>query len=638
MISEKLERIIAGYGESDRNMVLSAYRTADEALKERKRDNGKPFIDHPLGVAEILDSMLGLQADTVTAIFLHEANRFNGNSAAEINSSPMLEEFRRSYPKEIIDMVTSLNNISFIKLQETNLDEERYRKLIISYSSDPKVVLIKLADRLELMRNFGSLTPAKRKVKMMESMLLYIPLTHQLGLNSIKTEMEDLFLRYTEPEKYKEIGRKLKESEPAREALVEEFIKPLEVKLKAEGIRYKLKARTKSPYSIWKKMLAQKLPFEEICDIFAIRFIIEAPDDREKEAELCWKVYSLVTEEYEPDTHRLRDWISKPRPNGYESLHTTVKNKKGDVVEVQIRTERMDFNAEQGNAAHWSYKGIKSESGLREWLNGVRNLMKEKGMEDYEHIPAVLDEILVYTPTGDLRQLHKDASLLDFAFEIHTNVGLRCTGGRINGKMASIKEKLKTGDVVEIITSKNQRPSEGWLNFVVTSKARAKIRQKLKEEENKRAAIGKELLSRRLKNWKLTLSDEALNDLVKKLKFKTVNEFFGEIGEGRLDPMEVKEFLTESRIPAHIEDERIRRSTDPDALTGNLILPKKLQGITVKMARCCHAASGDPVFGFITIKDGVKIHRDDCPNASRLKANYPYRVIDVKWKGYSNGE
>lgn len=638
MIPEKLQKIIEKYDQESRSMVVSAYTAAEESLKDKKRDNGKPFIDHPLGVAEIVSSMIGLTPDAVAAIFLHEANRFQGTTAEEINSSPMLERFRKDYPKDIIDIVIGLNKISFIRLQETNLDEERYRKLIISYSTDPKVVLIKLADRLELMRNVGSLTPAKRKVKMMESMLLYIPLTHQLGLYNIKTEMEDLFLRYTEPEKYKEISRKLKETAPAREALVEEFIKPLEIKLKQDGIKYELKARTKSPYSIWKKMLAQKLPFEDICDIFAIRFIIEAPDDREREAELCWRVYSLVTEEYEPDTNRLRDWISKPRPNGYESLHTTVKNTRGDVVEVQIRTERMDFNAEQGNAAHWSYKGIKSQGGLTDWLNSVRNLMKEGKNRDYEHVPAVLNEILVYTPAGDLRQLHKGATLLDFAFEIHTNIGLRCTGGRINGKMASIKEELNTGDVVEIITSKNQRPSEGWLNFTVTSKARAKIRQKLKEEENKRATIGKELLARRLKNWKLTLGDEALNELVKKLKFKTVNEFFGAIGDGRLDPMEVKEFLTEARTSAHIEDERIRPVINPDRLAESLVLPKKLQGITVKISRCCHPSKGDPVFGFITIKEGVKIHRDDCPNASRLKTNYPYRVIAVNWKGYSNGE
>lgn len=637
MIPKQLETIIGKYDEKSREMVLSAYAQAEEMLKDRTRGNGSPFIEHPLAVATIVDECTGLMADAVTAVFLHEANRFQGENAAQLNSSDFLERCKSLYPKEIIDIVTSLNNISFIRLQEANLDEERYRKLVISYSKDPRVILIKLADRLEIIRNIGILPPAKRRAKLVETMALYTPLTHQLGLTKIQRELEDLFLKYSERAAYLEINRKLKQTEKDREILLENFINPLKIKLDAEGIKYTLKIRTKSAFSIWKKMKAQQLEFEQIFDIFAIRFIIDAPPEKEKEHELCWKVYSLVTEEYKPDTSRLRDWLSKPRENGYESLHTTVTNSEGAAVEVQIRTQRMDIEAEQGSASHWSYKGIKSEGSLTEWLNHVRNLLSSPEKSDYENIPLTFDEILVYTPSGDLRQLPKDASLLDFAFEIHSNLGLKCTGGRINGKMASIREKLHTGDIVEILSSKNQKPSEDWLSFTVTSKARAKIRQKLKEEENKRAAIGKELLARRLKNWKLTLSDEDLNEFIRKNKYRTVNEFYGAVGDGHLDPIEIKEFLTQTRQAVHIEEERSERAVDIDAIVGKLVISKKLQGVSLKMAKCCNPAYGDPVFGFLTIKDGIKIHRDGCPNAARLKTNYPYRLIEVHWKEPSDG-
>lgn len=635
MLPKKLQEILSDFSEREKKMVLSAYEAAAEALQGKMRSNSSPFIEHPLGVAHIVCKEIGLRADAATATLLHEANRFQAHHVSELNKTPLLESFRAEYPHDIIEIVEGLNNISNVQLQETNLDEERYRKLIISYSTDPRVILIKLADRLEVMRTISILPPAKRTKKLMETMMLYIPLAHQLGLYRIKSELEDIFLKYTEPERYKEIVRRIKETEPQREALVERFINPLREKLDKEGIRYILKARTKSPYSIWKKMQTQQITFDKVYDLFAMRFIIDCEPDHAKEEALCWKVYSLVTEEYTPDTRRLRDWISKPRDNGYESLHTTVQTKEGLPVEVQIRTRRMDEIAEKGQAAHWSYKGIKGGGGdrLTDWLNQVRELMQSDEEEKYEHAALSLDELLVYTPTGDLRQLHAGSCVLDFAFEIHSNLGLRCTGARINGKMCSIREKLHTGDVVEIISSKNQKPTADWLNFVVSSKARSKIKQKLKEEENARAAIGKELLARRLKNWKLVISDAELFRLARKNKFNTLNEFFGAIGNGQLDVAIVKEFLTrqlETETAAETKTENVQAGRASTA-SGDFMIDRKLKGVELKPAKCCTPAYGDPIFGFLTIRDGIKIHRENCPNAARLRENYPYRVIEVSW-------
>ena len=634
-LPRKLQDLLSDLPERDKKLVLSAYEAAEEALQGKMRSNSHPFIEHPLAVAHIVRREIGLGADAVCATLLHEANRFQTDKVAELNHTPLLESFRAEYPKDVIAIVEGLNNISNIQLQDAKLDEERYRKLIISYSPDPRVILIKLADRLEVMRSINILSPTKRTMKLMETMMLYIPLAHQLGLYRIKSELEDIFLKYTEPERYREIVRKIKDTEPQREALVERFINPLREKLDREGIRYTLKARTKSPYSIWRKMQVQQISFNQVYDLFAMRFIIECDGDHKQEEAVCWKVYSLVTEEYEPDTKRLRDWISKPRDNGYESLHTTVKTSEGLPVEVQIRTRRMDYIAEQGAAAHWSYKGIQSKNTLRDWLNQVRDLMQSKEEDKYQHADITLGEILVYTPTGDLRQLRAGSTVLDFAFEIHSNLGLRCTGGRINGKMASIREKLHTGDVVEIISSKNQKPTADWLNFVVSSKARSKIKQKLKEEEHARAAVGKELLARRLKNWKLMITDADLHTLAKRSKFDNLNEFFGAIGNGQIDVGIVKDYILHKEAAAETraaESAHPEKATTATAASGDFLIDRKLQGVELKLAKCCTPVYDDPIFGFVTIRDGIKIHRENCPNAARLRENYPYRMIEVRWK------
>ena len=634
-LPRKLQDLLTDLPERDRKLVLSAYEAADEALQGKMRSNSHPFIEHPLAVAHIVCREIGLGADAACATLLHEANRFQTDKVAELNHTPLLESFRAEYPKDVIAIVEGLNNISNIQLQDAKLDEERYRKLIISYSTDPRVILIKLADRLEVMRSISILPPGKRTMKLMETMMLYIPLAHQLGLYRIKSELEDIFLKYTEPERYREIVKKIKDTEPQREALVERFINPLREKLDREGIRYTLKARTKSPYSIWRKMQVQQISFNQVYDLFAMRFIIECDGDHQQEEALCWKVYSLVTEEYEPDTKRLRDWVSKPRDNGYESLHTTVKTSEGLPVEVQIRTTRMDYIAEQGAAAHWSYKGIQSKNTLTDWLNQVRDLMQSNEEDKYQHADIALGEILVYTPTGDLRQLRAGSTVLDFAFEIHSNLGLRCTGGRVNGKMASIREKLHTGDVVEIISSKNQKPTADWLNFVVSSKASSKIKQKLKEEEHARAAVGKELLARRLKNWKLVITDSDIHTLAKRYKFTNLNEFFGAVGNGQFDVGLVKDFIVHKEAAAEsraADAAHPEKATTATAASGDFLIDRKLQGVELKLAKCCTPVYDDPIFGFVTIRDGIKIHRENCPNAARLRENYPYRMIEVRWK------
>ncbi|MBQ0024227.1 MAG: bifunctional (p)ppGpp synthetase/guanosine-3',5'-bis(diphosphate) 3'-pyrophosphohydrolase [Bacteroidales bacterium] len=630
MIPKILNEQIAGFEPAEQQMVVSAFECAAIHLATRTRGDNHPFIEHPLGVVSIVVKELGLRADAVTAILLHEANRFETENIQELNRTALFESFRSRYPKDIIDMVTGLNNIAAITVQQTNLDPEKYRKLIVSYSTDPRVVLIKIADRLEVMRNIRIFPAARQRAKITETMMLYTPLAHQLGLYRIKSEFEDLYLKLSEPASYKAITAKLRVREKNMNSLMESFVNPLKEKLTNSGIRYTVKVRMKSPYSIWKKMQTKGLPFEEIYDIYAMRFIVECGSDHTEEEELCWKVYSLVTEEYTPDTSRLRDWISKPRDNGYESLHTTVLTKEG-WVEVQIRTERMDFVAEQGHAAHWSYKGIKSgNEGFTNWLNSLRNLMQstENENEKYEQSELMFDEILVFTPTGDLRQLRKGATVLDFAFEIHTNLGLKCSGARVNGKIASIRDQLHSGDVVDIIANKNQKPNADWLNFVVSSKARSKIKQKLKEEENKRAAIGKELLDRRLKNWKLTMGDDQLAELVKNLKYKTINEFFGAVGEGVIDPVQIKDFLLADRSSQPQAESREHTATQHSKPQ----LAARLKNFDYKVAKCCNPNYGDEVFGFLTIRDGIKIHSVNCPNASRLRENYPYRILEIEWK------
>ena len=634
---ETTQELFRNYDEKGRQIINEAYSIAEKALEGQTRGNGKPFIEHPLNVAKIVSDEIGLPADCVAAVFLHEAQRFNPDK--DLLSG-------HGFGKDVLTLVDGLNKIATIKPKDTRLEAENYKRLIVSYSKDPRVTVLKLADRLEVMRSLDIFPKASRERKVLETLMLYIPLAHQLGLYNMKSELEDIYFKYAEPEEYRAITNKLKSTEGDRQKLMTQFIEPLKNKLSEEGIRYKLKIRTKTAYSIWRKMQKQKVPFEGVYDVFAIRFIIDCEPDREKEHALCWKVFSHVTEEYESDTNRLRDWISNPKPNGYESLHITVKNRDNVYLEVQIRTKRMDEIAENGLASHWSYKGIKHEATLDKWLVSVRHILEHpdagKTDEYYEDdLPEPPSrEIFVFTPSGELRKLAAGATVLDFAFDIHSNLGIRCTGGRVNGKAVPIKEKLQTGDVVEIMSSKNQKPSKDWLNFVVTSKARTKIRQKLSEAEFQKAAEGKELLERRLKNWKMEINDEDMAALMKKTQYKNVNAFFAAVGEGTVDIADIKNFLDRKEVkPAEESDRQPEQSTGKPSYKKNagasddimVIDAKNVKSLDYKMAKCCNPVYGDDVFGFVTIKDGIKIHRMSCANAARLMELYPYRIQKVRW-------
>ena len=615
---------------SSTDIVAKAREVAVAVLKDQTRYDGSPFIGHPDAVARIVQEEIGLPEECIAAVYLHEASRMGGY---EVKAG--------EWGDVICNLVDGLNKISTVKPKDTRLEAENYKKLIIQYSRDPRVTVLKLADRLEVMRSLPMFPKSNREQKILETLMLYIPLAHQLGLYNMKREMEDIYLNYAQPEQYRLITNKLKAGEKDREKLMAEFIEPLKRKLSEAGIQYKLKIRTKAAYSIWQKMVKQKVPFEGVYDVFAIRFIIDCdPEDHKQEKDLCWQVYSFVTEEYEPDTKRLRDWVTNPKPNGYESLHITVKNRDGAYVEVQIRTKRMDDVAENGFASHWSYKGIKREESLDTWLKSVRYALEHPGSDNPEDLPQPPDqEIFVFTPTGELRILSAGATVLDFAFGIHTNIGAHCVGARVNGKAVSIREKLHTGDVVEIQTSKNQHPAPDWINWVVTSKARSKVKQALAAQELSRAADGKEILERRLKNWKLELPDEMLTELRKKLNYPTLTGFYAAIGNETLDVNQVKDYILgeEARHAASVEaaeavmaQAKQRRASEAkdDILVLNA---KNVKGLDYKMSKCCNPVFGDDVFGFVTRTDGIKIHRITCPNAARLLELYPYRIQKVKW-------
>ena len=636
----KLDSIIGKYSQQEQELVRKAYNIAEQALADMKRGNENPFMEHPLGVAAIVANEIGLMPDAIAAVFLHEASR---------QKPEIMPELRKQYSQEIITMVEGLNNISSITPKETQLQAEKYRKLIISYSVDPRVTLIKLADRLEIMRNLDIFPKSSIMRKITETIMLYIPLAHQLGLYNLKSELEDLYFKYADPESYRAITNKLKATERDRQKLVEQFIRPLEETL-SQRYTYKLKVRTKTAYSIWKKMQKQGVPFEGVFDVFAIRFIVDAPADRESEHAYCWDIFSEVTKEYKQDSSRLRDWITNPKPNGYESLHITVENKEGATIEVQIRTTRMDNIAENGHAPHWSYKGIKSVQGLDNWLGTVKKMLESNSPDTYTSKDLSLNEIFVFTPTGELRQLPKGATILDFAFSIHTNLGVKCSGAKVNGKVVSIREVLHTGDVVEIMSNKNQKPSADWLNIVVSTKARSRIKAKLKEEEGKLSKLGRETLERRMKNWKMELNDDILSDLTKHYKLKSIGELCIAINDEKIDLQDIKNFLTtrnsaeqnESASPAQPQTTEAAAATAHSSSRHHhddddyLIINDKLDNISFKMAKCCNPIFGDDVFGFVSATGGIKIHRISCPNAARLLEMYPYRVQKVKWRQVSN--
>ncbi|MDR1553697.1 MAG: RelA/SpoT family protein [Prevotellaceae bacterium] len=612
-------------------LIKDAFDIAENCLSDFTRENGNPFILHAIEVAKIIISELGLSSTSVTAMFLHEAI---SKSKTEIDIKPFGDEIQR--------IVEGLNKISKIDIKATSLQVDNFRKLIVSYSSDPRVTLIKLADRLEIMRSLSFFTPTKQMQKATETMLLYAPLSHQLGLYNLKGELENLAFKYLDVAAYRLVTNKLKSTTAEREKFVKSFLMPIENELKKNGFKYEIKSRTKAAYSVWRKMQAQQVNFEGIYDVFAIRIILDSEFENEKSD--CWAAYSIVANIYEPDTKRFRDWISRPKFTGYESLHTTVSTADGKFVEVQIRTRRMDEIAEKGAAAHWKYKGVKQVQSVEDWLNTVRNLLETSQIETTENVNKISEtEIFVFTPAGDLRRLPKGATVLDFAFDIHTNIGSRCVGARINGKNATIREKLNTGDTVEILTSKNQEPKADWLNFVVLSKAKSRIRAKLNEEEAKLARLGKEIIERRLKNWKLSTFEETVTALTKYYKLKQATDFYAMLGSEKISFAEVKDVLQklyaepDKKIADVTEIKPISKPQKTSSQSDYLIIDERLSGLSYHLAKCCNPIKGDDIFGFVTVNSGITVHTITCQNATRLLDKFPYRVIKARWRDGDEG-
>lgn len=632
-------------------MVDKALIFADSHLSEHTRYDGKPMLDHAAGVAYIVATEVGLGRNSTVSAIIHDVIRLAAKDGDEERLEQLLEQCKEMFGEEVVGIVSGLANISELKFNTHKEQASSFRDMIVAYSEDPRVILIKLADRLEVMRSIDMFPKEKRKKKSWESMNLYAQIAHKLGLYNIKSELEDLALSQLEPESYRHIVGKLAESEEERLAFIERFLEPIRKALDAAGIKYHIKSRTKSVYSIWNKMRKQQVPFEGVYDIFALRIIIDCPKEQEKAQ--CWVVYSIVSDFYTPNTDRMRDWITIPKSNGYESLHTTVSAGEGKWVEIQIRTERMDDVAELGIAAHWRYKGVNQGAQTSEqWLQRLRELMdetKEDIAERFDAKPAS-GEIFIFTPNGDIRKLPEGATVLDFAFDIHTNLGSTCSGGKVNGRAVPIREQLKNGDIVEIMTQKNQQPKADWLNFVVTTKARQRIKAFIREEQAKNAKLGREELERKLKNWKLTSKsiDEVVAYLCKYYKQRTGTALYELIATEKIDLATVKELITrwlsgeadEERRAAEAAAERARReSQQPTKQTASdaLIIDEGINNIVYKLAKCCNPIKGDDIFGFVTINAGITIHRCDCPNAKHIRKNYPYRIMEAKWRESAQG-
>jgi GTP pyrophosphokinase len=606
--------------------------------------------------AEILTEEIGLKGDAIEAVEL----------IPEIEAGHMsIEEVEQTRGESVARILHGLNRIQQLYEKNPAVESENFRKLLLSFAEDMRVILIMIANRVNLMRTLlksnkngdpntvyigGS---AAMEAVSQEAAYLYAPLAHKLGLYKLKSELEDLSLKYLEHEVYYHIREKLSATKSARDAYIERFIKPIEEKVKAAGIKCHIKGRTKSIHSIWQKMQKQKCPFEGVYDLFAIRIIIDCPQEQEKMQ--CWQAYSIVTDMYQPNPKRLRDWLSVPKSNGYESLHITVLGPEQKWVEVQIRTERMDEIAECGVAAHWRYKGVKGETGLDEWLTNIRTMLEHaEGLEAMDQFKMELyeDEVFVFTPKGDLYKFPVGATVLDFAYHIHSKIGNQCTGGRINGKVVPIRYVLKSGDQVEIQTSANQKPRQEWLNIVKTSRAKSKIRLALKETQVKDGLFAKEMLERKFKNRKIEQDEATMFHVIKKMGFKEVSDFYKQIADGVLDTNTViDKFLELKENEKAVTGDNIARSAsefelDESKIAGLntpvnddvLVIDRNLKGLDYQLAKCCSPIYGDEVFGFVTVNGGIKIHRCDCPNAPELRRRFGYRIVRAKWSGKGSSQ
>ena len=593
-----------------------------------------------LRTAQITVDEIGLKRDGVLATMLF---------TLVLNGHLTLEDTETKFGTSVAHIIHGLVKIHNLYKKNPIIESENFRNLLISFSEDMRVILIMIADRVNLMRQIRD-TEAKEAQKEVseEASYLYAPLAHKLGLYKLKSELEDLSLKYLEHDAYYMIKDSLNATKTSRDAYIKRFIGPIEEQLKNAGLKFHMKGRTKSIHSIWQKMKKQKCKFEGIYDLFAIRIILDSPLEKEKMQ--CWQVYSIITDMYQPNPKRLRDWLSVPKSNGYESLHITVLGPENKWVEVQIRTERMDEIAEHGLAAHWRYKGIKSEGSVDEWLANIRSALENNDdlqLMDQFKMDLYEDEVYVFTPKGDLLKFPKGATILDFAYYIHSNIGNTCTGGKINGKAVSFREKLHSGDTVEILTQSNQKPKRDWLNIVKSSKAKAKIRLALKETQAKDGLYAKELLERRFKNKKIEIEESLMSHIIKKLGYKETSDFYKDIADEKLDAntvieryIEVRDHDSGTRQAESAENFEYKNPNEKFAYKEDdvLVIDRNLKGIDYKLAQCCHPIYGDDVFGFVTVSGGITIHRNTCPNAPELRKRFGYRIVKAKWSGKGSSQ
>ena len=602
-----------------------------------------PIIED-IQTAVIVAEEIGMRRASILGIMLHESVEYNLCT---------LDTIKEEYGEDVAGIIRGLVKINELYDKSPTIESENFRNLLLSFAEDMRVILIIIADRVNLMRQIKDSPNEEARLKVAnEAAYLYAPLAHKLGLYKLKSELEDLSLKYTQHDVYYHIKEKLNATKETRDRYIAAFIEPIRKKLEAAGLKFHMKGRTKSIHSIYQKMKRQGCPFEGVYDLFAIRIILDSPLEKEKQE--CWQAYSIVTDMYLPNPKRLRDWLSVPKSNGYESLHITVMGPEGKWVEVQIRTERMDEIAEKGLAAHWRYKGIKGETGLDEWLNSIRETLESADNDldamDQFKLDLYKDEVFVFSPKGDLYKLPKGATVLDFAFSIHSNVGCKCIGAKVNGKNVQLRQKLNSGDQVEIMTSNTQTPKRDWLNIVTTSKARNKIRQALKEIAARQSAFAKEMLERKFKNRKIEYDEAILMRLIRKLGFKTVTDFYQSISDESADINAIIDRYVEmQKRENELHDEITYRSaeaynmpspTEPKDYYKEdvLVIDQNLKGLDFTLAKCCHPIYGDDVFGFISISGGIKIHRNDCPNAKELKSRFPYRIVKARCTSIINKE
>jgi GTP diphosphokinase / guanosine-3',5'-bis(diphosphate) 3'-diphosphatase len=628
----------------DKKLIRKAFDVAVDAHKDQRRKSGEAYIFHPIAVAKIVASEIGLGPTAIAAALMHDVVE---------DTEITIDDIRQLFNPKVAQLVEGLTKISQVKKEmNISMQAENFRKMLLTLNDDVRVIIIKLADRLHNMQTMDSMVDYKQLKIASETLYIYAPLAHRLGLYNIKTKLEDLGLKYTEPVVYNEIVSRIKETKEQQDAYINDISEVLKKSLDEEGVDYIIKGRPKSIYSIRRKMAAQNVTFDEVYDKFALRIVYKSNPHDEKF--LAWKIYSIVTDHYRPSPSRLRDWISSPKSTGYEALHITVMGPLGRWVEIQVRSERMDEIAEKGYAAHYKYKqGATEESGLDVWLNLLKEALENAEtnavdfVEDFK-MNLYSKEIYVFTPKGEIKSLPKGATSLDFAFSIHSEIGIKTRGTRVNGRLVPLNHELKSGDQIEVITSQNQKPTINWLDYVTTSRAKNKIKSILNENTKKIAEEGKEILTRKLRHLKITLNESTLNDLVAYLKLKTSLDLFYRVGIGSIENQQLKDFAAQkSNIFSFFKNKIKRNQTvNTDAIQKNeisnnydmLVFGAEQDKLDYKLSNCCNPIPGDPVFGFVTINEGIKVHKRDCPNAISMQSNYAYRIMQAKWIDSSQQE